>query len=92
MTSGQIDLSWRDNAACVGKSELFFSDHKSSVVRAAKQICSTCVVRLKCLEHAMNNVEFGVWGGMTANERRVAKRKSAIVLEEQPKECDRAVE
>ena len=68
-------LTWAVHAACVGQQELFFSDHKLTVVRKAKEICSTCAVRLKCLDHAMNNLEFGVWGGMTANERRRASRK-----------------
>lgn len=43
-----------------------------------------CPVRIKCLEHALENREFGVWGGMTETERdqlrrsRVSKkRKSA---------------
>lgn len=79
MTEKQIDLSWRDHAACIGKSDLFFSDNMSTVVSKAKQVCSTCVVRLKCLDHAMKNHEFGVWGGMTANERRKAKRKLSAV-------------
>lgn len=81
----QVDLSWRDHAACIGKSDLFFSDNMSTVVRKAKEVCSTCVVRLKCLEHAMNNHEYGVWGGMTANERRVAKRK-LVTEREKPEE------
>lgn len=76
----QIDLSWRDYAACIGKSDLFFSDNMSTVVRKAKEVCSTCVVRLKCLDHAMKHHEFGVWGGMTANERRVAKNKKSIAV------------
>lgn len=69
-------LWWADRAACAGKSELFFSDHLASTVKKAKAICAECVVQPECLEHAMNNIEAGVWGGMTANERRVAKRKS----------------
>jgi WhiB family redox-sensing transcriptional regulator len=77
-TNQQIDMSWRDYAACVGKSDLFFSDNMSTVVRKAKEVCSTCVVRLKCLDHAMEHHEFGVWGGMTANERRRAKSKKSL--------------
>lgn len=68
-------LWWAEHAACTGKSELFFSDHLANTVKKAKAVCAICVVRPQCLEHAMNNIEAGVWGGLTANERRVAKRK-----------------
>jgi len=68
------DLDWRELASCTGKQELFFSDHMSSVVREAKKICADCVVRSQCLAHAMKHDEYGVWGGLTANERRKAKR------------------
>jgi len=68
-------LGWRDNAACIGQQELFFSDHKLTVVMKAKQICATCTVKEQCLEHAMLNSEFGVWGGLTANERRRKRRE-----------------
>jgi WhiB family redox-sensing transcriptional regulator len=78
MTTNDIDMSWREHAACIGKSDLFFNDNMSTVVRKAKGVCATCVVRLKCLDHAMKHQEFGVWGGMTANERRVAKRRLLV--------------
>lgn len=68
------DLDWKDHAACSGKQELFFSDHKATVVREAKKICITCVVRSQCLAHAMKHDEYGVWGGLTANERRKARK------------------
>lgn len=74
-TLDEMNLSWQERAACIGKSDLFFNDHMSTVVRKAKLICETCVVRVKCLEHAMSHQEFGIWGGMTANERRLARRK-----------------
>lgn len=68
------DLVWRERAACAGKQELFFSDHKGTIVREAKAICGICVVRPQCLAHAMKHQEFGIWGGLTANERRKKKR------------------
>ena len=68
-------ILWKEKAACVGKQEYFFSDYKATAVREAKRICSDCEVRAQCLDHAMTHQEYGVWGGMTANERRVLKRK-----------------
>jgi WhiB family redox-sensing transcriptional regulator len=74
------DLDWRERSACKGKQEFFFSDHKSSVVREAKKICATCVVRQQCLAHGMKHDEYGIWGGLTANERRMARRAERSTL------------
>jgi WhiB family redox-sensing transcriptional regulator len=38
--------------------------------RLAKEICSTCKVRIKCLQLANSTQEaFGIWGGLTPKER-----------------------
>lgn len=74
------DLDWRDRSACSGKQEFFFSDHKATFVREAKKICASCVVRQQCLAHAMKHDEYGVWGGLTANERRKARRAQKSTL------------
>jgi len=65
---------WRENAACIGRGDLFFADHVRSVVKKAKQLCGSCPVKQECLEYALRNNDDGVWGGMTANERRKVKR------------------
>lgn len=45
-------------------------------VRAAKQICATCPVRVECLEYAFDYIRVsgqpvpGIWGGTTERERR----------------------
>jgi WhiB family redox-sensing transcriptional regulator len=42
----------------------------------AKMICRGCPVRVACLADALDNqVEFGVWGGMTERERRALLRR-----------------
>lgn len=39
--------------------------------RTAKSICADCPVRAECLTHAIEHDEtHGVWGGLTARERR----------------------
>lgn len=49
---------------------LFFSELKSKVEKA-KAICNSCVVKSECLEFALNDgIEFGIFGGVTANERK----------------------
>jgi WhiB family redox-sensing transcriptional regulator len=41
---------------------------------AAKRICERCVVRDDCLNYALDAGErFGVWGGLTARERKQYK-------------------
>lgn len=43
----------------------------------AKQICRTCPVRTECLAEALDNqIEWGVWGGMTERERRALLKRS----------------
>ncbi|MDO4665251.1 MAG: WhiB family transcriptional regulator [Actinomycetaceae bacterium] len=48
---------------------------------AAKAICATCPVIAQCREHALRTQEpYGVWGGMTEEERRAVlhrRRQSA---------------
>lgn len=42
----------------------------------AKKLCARCPVIEECLEYAMaNNEKFGVWGGLSAHERKKLKRK-----------------
>ena len=42
----------------------------------AKQVCMNCLVRTECLADALDNdVEWGVWGGMTERERRALLRR-----------------
>ncbi|MFT0762436.1 WhiB family transcriptional regulator [Scrofimicrobium sp. R131] len=39
---------------------------------AAKAICATCPVLEQCREHALSAREpYGIWGGMTEEERRI---------------------
>lgn len=46
----------------------------------AKLICSGCEVRTECLADALDNeIEFGVWGGMTERERRALLRRRSDV-------------
>lgn len=69
---------WQVNAACRGAGvDLFFNPDsergKSKRMReaAAKAVCVTCPVIEQCLSWAMTVGEpYGVWGGMTADERQ----------------------
>jgi WhiB family transcriptional regulator, redox-sensing transcriptional regulator len=67
---------WRQSAACRGHDpDLFFpvSEAGPSLqqVRQARQVCRRCPVQLACLAWALeHSVSDGVWGGITAGERR----------------------
>ncbi|MFJ3763026.1 WhiB family transcriptional regulator [Streptomyces sp. NPDC090080] len=67
---------WREAAACQGIAgrEVMFGDGTSQ--RQAKVICWQCTVRVECLAEALDNqIDFGVWGGMTERERRALLRR-----------------
>lgn len=67
--------SWRELAECRGIDPGIFhpvdEDEDELAAEPAKQICFQCPVREACLEHAIAVREkHGVWGGLTARERR----------------------
>lgn len=71
---------WRDRAACRGTdTELFFPSVNGAAAqrahRQAKAVCATCPVLAQCLSWALTSgIDFGVWGGLTADERRALRR------------------
>ena len=66
---------WQREAACRSfPPELFFPRGTSDIAQAdrdrAKVVCSGCSVRQQCLEFALETgQEFGVWGGLSEDER-----------------------
>jgi WhiB family redox-sensing transcriptional regulator len=77
---------WQLRGLCRGKdSSLFFHPEgergaaRSSREMAAKEICMNCPVQIPCADHALKVREpYGVWGGMTEEEREEhhARRKA----------------
>ena len=66
---------WTASAACRAScpDALFV---KGAEQNRAKQLCSGCPVRTECLAEALDNqIEWGVWGGMTERERRALLRR-----------------
>lgn len=66
---------WPSYAACRGSEpdELFV---QGAAQNRAKAICFGCPVRTECLADALDNqIEFGIWGGMTERERRALLRR-----------------
>lgn len=67
---------WMDEALCgqVVDPEMFFPE-KGGTTRPAKSVCASCDVREQCLAYAMaHDVRFGVWGGLSEQERRALRK------------------
>jgi len=62
--------------------ELWFPDQggDTTIVRTAVQICKECVHRLECAEWGINYERHGIWGGLTAVQRKKIRRKRNIIL------------
>jgi len=68
-------VDWRRLAACRSADpDLFFpvsGGGWAGQVEKAKALCGACRVRRHCLQYAITEDEpYGVWGGMTEDERR----------------------
>lgn len=73
--TGLTAWNWRVAARCRAENseDLFVTGARQRDVRG---FCLPCPVRTECLAHALDQqVEFGVWGGMTERERRALLRR-----------------
>jgi WhiB family redox-sensing transcriptional regulator len=43
--------------------------------RAAKKICNQCPLQMACLKYALENSEYGIWGGTSETERANLRRR-----------------
>jgi len=69
---------WLDYAACgeYGAASMFPSEGDEMGIRLAKANCAVCPVLTECLTGALERGEqWGVWGGMTTEERKSLRRK-----------------
>lgn len=76
----RVGLTWFPDAACAGTQtpDLWFAHDKSEpdLVKLAKTICNDCPAQQRCLEYALNeDIDHGIWGGQTAQERKTIRRK-----------------
>jgi WhiB family redox-sensing transcriptional regulator len=72
-------MSWYQQARCHRYDPEIFFDTRKRSERRAKTICSKCAVQGECLSFALQSgTEFGIWGGLNADERRmlVLRRKA----------------
>ena len=75
------DRDWRDRAACRDEdTEVFFPTGTTGPalqqIDEAKAICARCPVISNCLNFALQTgQDYGIWGGLTAEERRAQIRR-----------------
>jgi len=74
------DVSWQDKSKCIDEDPEFFfpSDSKQGIEQAvkAKAFYQSCPVKMKCLEFSIReNMEYGVYGGLTEQDRQELKHK-----------------
>ena len=78
-------MTWHNRAACVGEDpELFFPDGNTGPAllqtERAKAVCHRCEVAAACLKTALDSgQDYGVWGGMSEDERRTLKGRHTRV-------------
>ena len=82
------EAPWQDLALCAETDPDAFFPETGGSAEEAKRICRSCKVRAECLAYALERGEgFGIWGGLTTQERRELRRgirrdhRSPAVLE-----------
>jgi len=76
-------MDWRNHAACLQEDpELFFPIGNTgpalAQIEQAKVVCRRCEVSDTCLAWALESgPDAGVWGGLSEDERRALKRRTA---------------
>lgn len=68
--------TWKDEGACISVgTDLFFPEEEDgpAQVRTVQQVCHECPVAVECRAAGMLE-EYGIWGGLTAKERKRIRR------------------
>ena len=72
--------NWQEQAVCQGMdTETFFTMSNKGIIDA-KRVCTACPVVDQCLDWALRHEFWGVWGGMSSNERRYERRRRRIPM------------
>ena len=76
---------------CEGQPDLFFPEDFADLqtrrlaIRTAKALCGSCPLQKLCLDTALTQHEsWGIWGGLTADERSILRRQLKSAGKEPP--------
>ena len=73
----EAEATWRDEAACKGRTNLFFPrraerpEARARREARASALCAVCPVVAPCREHARAQHEYGYWGGESEETRHL---------------------
>ena len=74
-----INYRWQSDAACKGiPVSMFYPERGRPVPDTVRTVCKDCPVKRDCLEHGLHYEKYGVWGGMTEDQRQVIRRERKI--------------
>lgn len=65
--------TWMKNSACRDAVDIDFFPSSMTTTSAARAVslCNSCQVQDECLRYAMvNDIEYGIWGGLSPRARR----------------------
>jgi WhiB family redox-sensing transcriptional regulator len=74
-------MNWRDRALCAETDPELFFPEKGHNAAKARRVCFRCPVRVPCQEAALNGesmwngIDVGIWGGLTASERKAIRHE-----------------
>lgn len=72
-------LEWQADALCAQTDPEAFFPEIGGNNNPAKRICRECPVRVQCLEHSLTIDGLqGIWGGLSAVERRRLRRSRGL--------------
>jgi len=75
---------WKEFADCRGLPLSIFYPNAGSgksldlAIARAKAICNDCPVERECGEYAIINENFGIWGGLSEEERHDIRRRQRL--------------
>lgn len=70
------EVDWAEAARCRGVDPELFFVRGLSDAKPALKICARCPVKEDCLSYALaNDIDHGVWGGLTERQRRAVARR-----------------
>ncbi|MFP5309159.1 MAG: WhiB family transcriptional regulator [Actinomycetes bacterium] len=71
-----FETDWAEQARCRGLDPEQFFVRGAANARQAVKVCARCTVRDECLQYALDqDIDFGVWGGLTERQRRAHQRR-----------------
>ena len=82
---------WTEQALCAEVDPELHFPEKGGSTREAKAVCRACEVRAECLDYALKTDQrFGIWGGLSEQQRRRLKRERPATAPPSPQSREAA--